>query len=341
MRSLFLSALSAAAITLSATTAMAQDVTLRVHHFMGDRAVLHSQMLTDWANELSEKSDGRIALELFPAMSLGGAPGDLYDQAVDGAVDIILTLPGYTAGRFNQSEVFELPFMMEDPVATSQALWAMIDTDLQEAEFDELQILTAWVHGPGVIHSKTPIRSLEDMAGVELRGPTRLITDLIGELGATPVGMPLPAIPENLSKGAISAATLPWEITPAIRLSELVSNATEMGGDRALYTAVFILGMNIDAYDALPDDLRAILDSTTGAVLSATATQIVIDADAVGRKIAQDNGTKIVTLDTAEVARWIEASQPVYDRYIERSAGKGFDGSATIARAQALIAENM
>lgn len=338
MRSLLL---GAAALVFGAQASVAQDVTLRVHHFMGERGVLHSVMLTDWAAELAEKSEGRIAVELFPAMSLGGAPGDLYDQAADGAVDIILTLPGYTAGRFNRSEVFELPFMMSDPVATSRALWTMIDENLQDSEFDETQILTAWVHGPGVIHSKTPITSLEDMAGVELRGPTRLITNLIGELGATPVGMPLPAIPENLSKGVISAATLPWEITPAIRLSELVSHATEMSGDKALYTATFILAMNIDAYDDLPEDLRAILDATTGETLAATAAQIMADADIVGRAIAQENGTEIVTLDAAEVARWVEASQPVYDTYIAGSADEGFDGAANIARAQALISENM
>ena len=338
MRSLLL---SATALIAGTSIAMAQDVTLRVHHFMGDRAVLHSQLLTGWAEEVSELSEGRIAVELFPAMSLGGAPGDLYDQAVDGAVDIILTLPGYTAGRFNQSEVFELPFMMEDPVATSRALWAMIDGGLQDTEFEEVQILTAWVHGPGVIHSKEPITSLEDMVGVELRGPTRLTTDLIGELGATPVGMPLPAIPENLSKGSISATVLPWEITPAIRLSELVSYATEMGGDRALYTATFILGMNIDAYDDLPDDLRAIIDSTTGALMAEKAGQIMADADAVGRGIAEGNGTNITVLSEADVATWIEASQPVYDRYVAGSADKGFDGAATIERARALIAENM
>ena len=153
MRKILLSGFAALAAT---SFAFAQDVTLRVHHFMGDRAVLHSQLLTGWAEEVAELSDGRIAVELFPAMSLGGAPGDLYDQAADGAVDIILTLPGYTAGRFNQSEVFELPFMMEDPVATSRALWAMIDGGLQDTEFEEVQILTAWVHGCLLYTSPSP-----------------------------------------------------------------------------------------------------------------------------------------------------------------------------------------
>ena len=338
MRSLLL---GAAALAFAVPASQAQEVTLRVHHFMGDRAALHSELLTNWAEELANLSQGRIAVDLFPAMSLGGAPGDLYDQAADGAVDIVLTLPGYTAGRFHQSEVFELPFMMSDPIATSKALWAMIDQDLQDSEFEEVQVLTSWVHGPGIIHSKIPIRSLEDMAGVELRGPTRLITDLIDELGATPVGMPLPDIPESLSKGVISAATLPWEITPAIRLSELVDYATEMGGDKALYTATFILAMNLDAYDSLPDDLRAILDSTTGTALAVAAAEIMVSGDVIGRQIAESNGIEITTLGDAEVTRWVEAAQPVYEAYISQSTDEGFDGAATLARARALISENM
>ena len=325
--------------TLFSSLAKGQEVTLRVHHFMGERAVLHSKMLTTWEAEVEALSRGRIDIELFPAMSLGGSPSSLYDQAADGAVDIILTLPGYTAGRFNRSEVFELPFMIDDAVVASKALWAMIDRDLQETEFEDVQVLTAFTHGPGVIHSKTPITSLEDMAGVEMRGPTRLTTDLIGELGATPVGMPLPAIPENLSKGVISATALPWEITPAIRLSELVSYATELAGERALYTATFIMAMNIDAYDSLPEDLRAIMDATTGEVMAVKAAQIELDADGAGRQIALDNGTQITTLTGAEVERWVEAAQPVYDLYIERSATESFDGAGIIARAKELMSE--
>lgn len=327
-------------LAASSTLALAQEVTLRLHHFMGERAVLHSQMLTNWTQEVAERSQGRMEVELFAAMSLGGAPSDLYDQAADGAVDIILTLPGYTAGRFNQSEVFELPFLTTDPLASARALWTLIDEDLQDTEFADTQVLSAFVHGPGVIHSQQPVASLEDMAGLEMRGPTRLVTDLIGQLGGTPVGMPLPAIPENLSKGVISATALPWEITPAIRLSELVDYATELDSEAALYTATFVMAMNLDAYDALPEDLRDILHATTGEAMAVAATQIELDADIVGRQIALNNGTQITVLEGAEVARWVEAAQPVYDRYIERAANEGFDGAALIARARALIEAN-
>lgn len=332
------SAVAALALAGTTTAASAQEVTIRLHHFLSERANLHSQMLVPLAESLDKASDGRIKLELFSAMSLGGTPGDLYDQAADGAVDAVMTLPGYTAGRFPGAEVFELPFIMEDSVATSKAFWDLIENTLQDTDFEDTQILTGWVHGPGVIHSKDPINSLEDLAGKELRGPTRLVTDLLGELGATPVGMPLPAIPENISKGVITGAVVPWEIVPAIKLQELVTNHTEIGGPKALYTSVFVLAMNRDAYDAMPDDLRAILDAETGKKLAESAGQMMADSDAGGKSTAE--GNTIVVLDEAEVARWIEGAQPVYARWIEMANAAGFDGAAAIETARALIAAN-
>ena len=150
--------------------------------------------------------------------------------------------------------------------------------------------------------------------------------------------MPLPKIPENLSKGVISGATLPWEVTPSIKLGELVTNHTEFSGDRALYTATFILAMNWDAYDAMPDDLRDILDAQTGKALSEFGGQVMDDADAGGRgKYATNN---IIQLDGAEVSGGIEVAQPVYARFVGRAPEKGFDGTTAIETAKALIAAN-
>lgn len=338
MSRLIKTTLTALAFAGAASFAHAQDVTIRVHHFMSQKAPLHSKFLVPFSENVAKASNGRIKIEVFDSMSLGGRPGDLYDQAVDGAVEAVLTLPGYTSGRFNRAEVFELPFIMQDSVATSKAFYDLIESDLQDGEFEETKILAGWVHGPGVIHTETPVTKLEDMAGKELRGPTRLVTDLLAELGATPVGMPLPKIPENLSKGVINGTVIPWEVTPSIKLAELVKNHTELGGDRALYTATFVLAMNWDAYEAMPDDLRAILDAETGKALSQFAGEVMADADKFGRSKAE--GNNIIQLDETEVARWIDAAQPVYDRWVERASGEGFDGTAAIEQAKSLIAAN-
>lgn len=333
-----LTARLAAALLLLSPPAAAQEVSLRIHHFMSAKSSLHEKFLLPLAERLAKSSGGRIKAEVFHSMSLGGRPGDLYDQAADGAVDIVLTLPGYTAGRFNRTEVFELPFIVEDTVAGSKAFWDLIESDLQDGEYREVKILSGWMHSPGVLHSKTPVKKLEDMRGREVRGPTRVITDYLGEIGATPAGMPLPQIPENLSKGVIDATLLPWEVTPSIRLAELVKNHTEFGGGRVFYSATFVLAMNWDAYEAMPADLREMLDVESGKKMSEQAGRIMAAADDYGRK--QAAGNTLIFLDAAEAARWEKAAKPVYDRWIARAAEKGFDGRATISKARALIDAN-
>jgi len=321
-------------------TARAQaPLTLRAHHFMAPSATLAAAMLRPWAKALETASNGMLKVEVFDAMALGGRAGDLIDQARDGVVDIALTLPGYTPGRFPRSEVFELPFIMTDSVATSRAFNRLIETDLQTSEYRGVKIIAGWVHGPGVIHSLMPIARLEDMRGRQVRGPTRVVNDLLAELGASPVGMPLPNVPEALAKGVVSAAVLPWEVTPSIKLAELVRHHTEFGPHRALYTATFVLAMEQRRYDRLPADIRDVLDAHSGDFLSKFAGQAMSDGDAPGRAAAVASGNSVVVLDASEVDRWQAASEPVMARWLADTARAGIDGSTLLSRARTLIAE--
>ncbi|WP_417686507.1 TRAP transporter substrate-binding protein [Roseibium sp.] len=333
-RNLVAGALALSAVT---TTSVAQEVTLKLHQFLPPVAVVPSKILKPWAENVEKASNGRIKVEHYDAMALGGRPPELYDQARDGVVDIIMTVTGYTPGRFIKTEVFELPFMMKGSVATSKAFWEYVESDLQNEEYKDVKMLGAWVHGPGVIHTADGVSKLEDMQGKKLRGPTRVINDLLKELGAVPVGMPLPSIPESLSKGVINGTVIPWEVTPAIKLTELVSNHTEFSGEEALYTATIIMAMNKDRYDSLPDDLKAIIDAESGMKLTTLAAEEMLAGDAPGRAIAEKNGNTIATLDQAEVDRWKEASKPVVARWVEQVKERGVDGNAVIEKAKTLI----
>lgn len=330
----------AAALLAAPAVARAQEVTLRLHQFLPPPAPVPAMILKPWGEGLAAASDGRIKIEHFDAMSLGGRPPELMDQARDGVVDMSMTVVGYTPGRFPRTEVFELPFMMTDPVATAKAYWEMVETDFQSNEYADVKVLGAWVHGPGLIHSRNGVNSLEDMKGLTLRGPTRIINDLLSELGAEPVGLPLPGIPEALSKGVVDATVIPWEVTTSIRLSELIGYHTEFSGNEALYTAAIVLVMNKDKYESLPDDLRAIVDAESGAKLSSFATQVMWDMDVPARQVAVDAGNTITMLDDAEVARWKEASLPVIERWIADMDTKGIDGAALIEQARSLIAKH-
>ena len=321
--------------------ALAQEVTLKLHQFLPAQAPVPRDVLVPWMEKVTKESDGRIAFQHFPAMQLGGRPPELIDQAIDGVTDIVWTLPGYTPGRFPRTEVFELPFMMSDPVAASRALWSVAEAEMLGTDFKDVHVIGLWVHGPGVIHADVPIRDVGDMKGLNLRAPTRVTGRLIEALGANPVGMPVPQVAEALTRGVIDGAIVPWEVTGAIRSSELVANHTEFDGP-ALYTAVFLLAMNKARYEGLPDDLKAVLDANSGAAFAATAAEATAAADAGPRQAAIDRGNAIVELSAEESAAWRAAAEPTVAAWVDQVSGEGIDGQALLEAARAAIgAEEM
>ena len=151
---------------LGGGAAMAQEVTLKLHQFLPAQANVPAHILDVWADKVEADSNGRIKIDRYPSMQLGGKPNELYDQVVDGVADIIWTVAGYTPGRFPRAEVFELPFMMTNAEATSRAFWDLFESDMKDADFKDVHMLAVWVHGPGIIHSKTPITTVADLNGV-------------------------------------------------------------------------------------------------------------------------------------------------------------------------------
>ncbi len=337
LKRVLLGGLTAAFVAGASASGIAQEtVTLRIQHFLPPQAWIPANFVEAWAEKVTTESEGRIQFEIFPAMQLGGGPSDLYDQMVDGLIDIIWVLPGYTPGRFPMTEVFELPFITSNGETTAGAMWAFYENNLAD-EYDEVHMIAFFSHGPGVLHSRQPIETLEDINNMAVRGPTRTINWMLEELGAEAIGMPVPQVPENLARGVIDAAVIPWEVTPAVRLTELIGNHTEFTGDESLYVATMIFAMNGAVYDALPDDLKAVIAANSGVETSQWGGRVADGGDVPGRQIAVDAGNNIIILDAAETARWKAAAQPVYDRWIQMMNGLGFDGQALVDEARALV----
>ena len=151
--------------------------------------------------------------------------------------------------------------------------------------------------------------------------------------------MPVPAIPESLSKGVIDAAVIPWEVTASLKMSELVGNHTEFGGE-SLYTTSFIFAMNKEKYEALPDDLKAVIDNNSGLEFSAFAGKTQAGGDGPSREVAVAAGNNIITLTPEQVAEWKEAAAGVEAEWIESLNKTGLDGQAVVDQARALIAKH-
>ena len=330
---------AALAASLGATATRAAEVTLRLHQFLPAQANVPKNIIIPWMEKVMEESGGRIEIQHFPSMQLGGKPPALIDQLIDGVADIVWTVNGYTPGRFPYSEVFELPFMMTNAEATSRAYWEMAEKYMIDGDFKDFHLIGAWVHGPGLIHSSDPVELPGDLNGVKLRAPTRVSNMLFSNLGATTVGMPVPAIPEALSKGVIDASVIPWEVTGALKVPELVDNYTDLG-DAEIYTTTFIFGMNKQTYEALPDDLKAVIDANSGADFSAAAGAQMQADDGPAREAALDLGNNIITLSPDQVEVWRTASASTIDQWVADMDAQGIDGTGLLEEARALIAKH-
>ena len=232
-RKTLMGALVGAALTAMASGAWAQTVTLRFHQMLPPQATIPAKAIKPWAEAVEKASGGRIKVQLFPSMQLGGKPPELFDQAKDGVIDLTWTVLGYTPGRFPKTEAFELPFTTGSAEASSKAFQEFVQTQAMD-EFKDVKLIAVHTHGPGMFHSKDPINKLEDLKGMKVRGGSRVINIMLEQLGATPVGMPVPAVGEALSKGVISATTIPWEVVPAVKVQQIVKNHTGFSGDKGL-----------------------------------------------------------------------------------------------------------
>jgi TRAP-type C4-dicarboxylate transport system substrate-binding protein len=313
----------------------AQEVTLRLHNFNSPKAIANSQFMVPWAAELEKATHGRLKVQIFPAMQLGGKPSDLYGQARDGAVDIIWTVPEYAAGRFPLTEVFELPFVAGTAEATSQAMNEFYGKWLT-GEYQDTHPLVFHSTAPALIHTATrPIRSLEDFKGMKIRSPSRVNTEVLKALGGVPVGMPVPKVYEALSRGLVEGAWVPWTIMRPFRLLEVTKYHTEVD----MAPILFVMTMNNAKYASLPPDLKQAIDDSTGMTLAKRLGKMWDADEKPGRAIAVKKGDEIIQLGAAETERWKKATQPVVDAWIKRVNGMGKDGAAMLADAERLVAK--
>jgi TRAP-type C4-dicarboxylate transport system substrate-binding protein len=336
--SLASAALAAPAI-MRVTRANAQEVTLKMHHFLPPVSNGHAKFLRPWADKVQTESGGRIKIDIFPSMQLGGTPPQLFDQARDGVADLVWTLPGNTPGRFPGIEAFELPFTANKrAIVNSKALTDYAEANLKD-EFKDVRPICFWAHDHGLIHSTKQVKTLDDLKGMKLRFPTRLAGEALKALGVNAIGMPIPQVPEAMAQKVIDGAVIPWEVVPALKMQELVKFHAEIPGSPTLYTATFVLAMNRAKYDALPADLKAVIDRNSGQVAAEMAGKVWDEQSVIVSNLVRQRGNTITVIEAAEAAKWRELTKPVIDGWLKTVGERGMNGPKLLESAQAALAK--
>lgn len=330
---------SVAAIALS-SAANAQEFTFSIHHFISPKAPTQTVLLEPWVEAVEEASDGRIDFEIFPAMALGGKPPELYSQVRDGVVDLAWTLPGYTPGTFPLTEVFELPSVhVGDARATNLAIQEMMD-DLAP-DFEDVHPILIHVHAGNALHlASGKVESAADFAGLKVRSPSRSGAWVLEALGAEPVGMPVPALPQALSRNTVDAGLVPYEIAIPLGLAELTEASVELDGGARFGTSTFLFAMNKDAYNSLPDDLKQVIDDHSGMAIAADIGTGWNNIEPIGQRIAREAGNSVTALSPEASAEFDAAFESVAQRWVAEVTELGHDGAGLLEKARAAVAKH-
>jgi TRAP-type C4-dicarboxylate transport system substrate-binding protein len=320
----------------------AAQTTLKLHHLLPPKAPAHTKMLAPWAADVEKASGGKVKIELYPAMALGGKPPELINQVRDGVVDIVWTVNGYTPNLFPRSEVFELPFVhTNNATATNLAMRDMFLSGAIAEDFKDVKVMFLHVHaGQGIQMAEKEVHTPDDLKGLKIRIPTRTGAWIIEALGAAPAAMPVPALPQALSKKVVDGALIPWEIIPPLKLQDITDYQIEGPNKVRFGTTVFQVSMNAGRWKSLDASAKKAFESVSGEAWVREVGEIWRKADEGGIAVATKAGNKHIQLTEAEITAFRQKMEPVVQRWIDDVKGKGIDGAALVKTARELIAKH-
>lgn len=304
----------------SAASATAQEIELKLSHFLPPGHGMHRDWFVPWGEDLAKRTNGKVKVTIFPAGSAFGNPARQLEQAVSGVVDIAHGLRGLPAGRFQRMGIIEFPFLVETANAASRTLWDLYPKYFAQEFPDSVKVLGLHAHNAGLIHTREKqVKTMDDLKGLRIRSPSPQINAMLQQLGATPVGLPPGDVYENLQRGVIDGAVFPWDPINSFRLFEV----TKYHLDARSYTASFYFIMNKRRYDSLPADVKRAIDETTGTALIGKFGDWWNQWDAPGLEAATKKGNVMTSLSDAERNRWREALKPTTEKLLSELEGQG------------------
>ncbi len=317
-------ALTAAGAIMTSRSASAQTAELQVSHFLPPNHTFQKAMVA-WSDEIEKQSAGRLKLRIYPAGQLGGGPNRQFDAARNGVVDIAISLHGATPGRYAVTELASLPFVSPSPgnasAVTSRRLSELAPEYLSK-EHEGLRILWMAITPPLMFHSKTPIRTIADFKGKRIRYAGVQFKNIIDSLGAVPLLVPPQETQDGLAKGIIDAATFPYEGAASFDIATVAKYTLEPGVSAATFAVV----MNPAKYASLADDLKALIDKTTGPDAAAKFGASWDEAEQEGKTAMLAKGTQVSTLAKDQLELMKATFEPQVETAIGEIEGQGKPG---------------
>jgi TRAP-type C4-dicarboxylate transport system substrate-binding protein len=277
----------------------------------------NTAILTEWTKEIERRTNGTVKITIFAGGTL--TPADkCYDGVIRGISDFGNSDLAYTRGRFPLTEVFYLPLGIKSALVATRMVNEFY-AKFQPKELDETKIMFFICHGPGLLHTKKPVRTLEELKGMKIRS-TGMSTKIVLALGGTPVAMPMGDAYDALSRGVTEGIVCPYEALYGWKLAEVIKSTTE--DYPCAYFSAFFITMNKDKWNALPPDIQKIIESVNKEYID-KAGKAWDEIDKQGKDFTAKLGNQIIPLSKEEGEKWTKAAKPLLDEYVTTMKAKG------------------
>ncbi|MGD8447342.1 MAG: TRAP transporter substrate-binding protein, partial [Desulfobacterales bacterium] len=286
------------------------------------------KQMAHWAEEIEKRTNGLVTVQTFPGSTLLGAR-DMYDGVLRGVADIGLGSPSYDPGRFPLTSGVALPVNFPNATVASLTLLDLM-MEFKPAEYDKFKIITMFTTEPGHIQSRDPVENLEDLKGMKLRAAGTGVP-VLKALGAAPVGMPMPQVPESVQTGVIDGTMTSREVLKDFKLAELLHHVTEYPTVVVTFAAV----MDKKKWDGLPDSVKKVIDDLSREM--AVWTGQYHDKQNVGEALAwaqKNHNLEIHTLSADEKAQWDTRLAPMVQDWQKEMTAKGLPADKFLERLQ-------
>lgn len=277
-----------------------------------------------WKKEVERRAGGKLKINTYPGGTLLGAK-DIFDGVIAGTADIGNFAMSYQPGRFPVSEAMDLPHFFKD-AKTSSVLLAELLTAFKPAEFAQVKVLAVFTCPPAVVMSAKEVKTLTDLKGMPLRS-SGTGAEVMKRLGAAPVAMPQSDVPDALQKGVVKGNVSSGEVLKDMNYAAYCPYVFKTD----LCVTSFAVVMNKAKYDALPPEVKSVLDSLyreqaewTGAYVDGHVQEAIAwSKEKYKLTVNEPSAEDLVTLRAT--------AQPLIEDYIARMTAKGIDGKAVIA----------
>ena len=292
----------------------------------------------EWCAMLEQKAAGKIKCQVLPrAVS---APPGTFDAVRNGLADLSFTVHGYTPGRFTTTQMVEFPFMGNSAEATSVAFQRIYaKTPAMADEHKGVKVLAVFTHGPGIVlNTKKPVTKVDDLAGMKWRIGGGMVNEISKSLGMNVTLKPAPESYELLSTGVMDGTLFPAESVESFKIDKVIKYATTFPG--GLYNTSFVFMMNQAKFDALPPEVKKLIDEMSGEFAARMLGRGWDKVDRRGMAFMQAAGVSFTKADPAFVAAVKAKTVGLEDTWAKAAEAKGMkDPKKALADYRAEIAK--